>query len=101
MISRALFCVIVVFLASACITAPTPSLAPADVMRIAEAKARAWGYKPRNYGHTPATFDTTGKFWWIRYYDRVTQSPRFAIEIDDKTGKSTFKGPETFVKLLP
>ena len=101
MISRVSLCLAVTILASGCITTPTPSLTPAEVIRLAQTKARASGFNPRNYGHTSATFNTTGKFWWIRYYDRVTQEPRFAIQIEDKTAKATFKGPETFVKLLP
>jgi hypothetical protein len=98
MISRALLCLAVAFLAS-CITTPRPSLTPAEVMRISEAKARASGFNPRNYGHTSAMFDSTSKLWSIRYYDRGTQKPRFAIQIEDKTAKPTFKGPETFVKI--
>ena len=100
MISRALLCWAVALLASACITTPTPSLAPAEVIRISEAKARASGFNPRNYGHAPAMFDPESKLWWIRYFDRGTQKPRFAIQIEDKTAKPTFKGPETFVKIV-
>jgi hypothetical protein len=100
MISRALSCMAITFLVSACITTRTPLLTPAEVMRIAETKAKASGFNPRNYGHTPATFDTTGKFWWIRYYERVTQEPRFAIEIEDKTAKATFKNRESFVEIV-
>jgi hypothetical protein len=92
--------VAVTFLASACITTPTPSLTPAEVTRIAEAKARASGFNPRNYGHTPATFDTTGKFWWIRYYHVTTKTPMFAIDIEDKTGQATFKNRQKFVQIV-
>jgi hypothetical protein len=83
-----------------CVSTPTPSLTPTEVTRIADTKAQASGFNPRNYGHTPATFDTRTKAWWIRYYDPATKKPLFAIDIEDKTGKATFKNGKTVVKIV-
>ncbi len=100
MIARSVI-LIVAGAAVGCLSIDTrPSLTPTQVMHIAETKARASGFNPQNYGHTPATYDSALRLWWIRYCDRATQEPMFAVDVEDKTGKATFKNRETFVKFV-
>jgi hypothetical protein len=83
-----------------CLSIPASSLTLAQATGIADATARASGFNPRNYGGPSAIYDPTAKVWWVRYYDRGTNAPMFAIHIEDKTGKATFKNGETFVKIV-
>jgi hypothetical protein len=85
---------------SGCLSTPASSLTLAQATGIADTKARVSGFNPRNCGGPSAIYDPTAKVWWVRYYDRATKEPMFAIRIEDKTGKATFKNREVFAKFV-
>jgi hypothetical protein len=83
-----------------CLSTPAPLLTSAQATGIADTKATASGFNPRKYGGPSAIYDSTARVWWVRYYDRSTHEPMFAIRIEDKTGEATFKNREVFAKFV-
>jgi hypothetical protein len=89
MLSRIASVLCLLFLTACQLPSSQHTLATAEVIRIAEAKARSFRPDIARYEHwLPPQYDARYNSWWVAFRVKHTRYAQFWVRVEAKTGKA-------------